>query len=120
MEAMRRKSAVLLPLELAILETGLEIQGAGLARFHGFQLARAMQEREGARRLTAYGTLYKALGRLLRRGLLDDIWEDPLVAAERGRPRRRLYRVTPAGAHALATSQPELAGAVRISAKAVP
>jgi PadR family transcriptional regulator PadR len=97
----RRKPSVLLPLEIAILDAGLELQGPGAGRFHGFQLAKAMQEREGARRLTAHGTLYKALGRLQRAGLLESAWEDPLIAAEQGRPRRRLYRVTAVGARAL-------------------
>jgi PadR family transcriptional regulator len=104
---MRRKLATLLPLEIAILEAGLETQEFGTTRFHGFQLAKAMQEREGARRLTAHGTLYKALGRLERQGLLEATWEDPLIAAERGRPRRRLYLVTPAGARALALADAE-------------
>ena len=33
---------------------------------------------------------------------LVDRWEDPMIAAEEGRPRRRLYRVTVAGQQALA------------------
>ena len=104
---MRRKGDALLPLELAILDAGLEIQGPGTQGFHGFLLAKVMQEREGARRLTAHGTLYKALSRMERAGLLESDWEDPLVAAERGRPRRRLYRVTLAGARAVASARVE-------------
>jgi PadR family transcriptional regulator PadR len=115
---MRRRLYALLPLELSILGTGLEIQGSGPARFHGFQLAKAMQEREGARRLTAHGTLYKALGRLERWGFLEAAWEDPLIAAERGRPRRRLYRVTPAGARALASGERPPEPAHRIAGEA--
>ena len=34
-------------------------------------------------------------------GFLVDRWEDPMIAAEDGRPRRRLYRVTVAGQQAL-------------------
>jgi hypothetical protein len=97
----RRKPFVLLPLEISILKAGLDVQGPQMEAFHGFQLAKTLQELEGSRRLTAYGTLYKALGRLERSGFLASEWEDPAVAAERRRPRRRLYRVTAAGAAAL-------------------
>jgi PadR family transcriptional regulator PadR len=100
--AMRRKPGALLPLEISILDAGLEMQGPELTRFHGFQLAKAMQERAGARRLIAHGTLYKALARLEQWGLLEGEWEDPLLAAEQRRPRRRLYRVTRRGVEALA------------------
>jgi PadR family transcriptional regulator PadR len=105
---MQRKPSVLLPIEARILDVGLEIQGLGGGSFHGFQLAKVMQEREGARRLTAHGTLYKALGRLERAGLLESNWEDPMLAAEAGRPRRRLYRVTLAGDRALAKAEQPL------------
>ena len=59
----------------------------------GFLLAKEMQDRADARLLTAYGTLYKALARLEKTGFLDSFWEDPQVAADEGRPRRRFYRV---------------------------
>jgi DNA-binding PadR family transcriptional regulator len=62
-------------------------------------------EREAARRLTAHGTLYKALERLERAGLLTSTWEDPAVAADQGRPRRRLYQVTALGERALAQAR---------------
>jgi len=54
---------------------------------------------------TAHGTLYKALGRMEDAGLLESHWEDPDVAVAEGRPRRRLYRVTPLGANAFARAQ---------------
>lgn len=94
---MRRKADTLLPLEASILTAGLE-----LGEFHGYSLARGLQEREGARRLTAHGTLYKALGRMETAGLLASRWENADSAAAGGRPRRRLYEVTGAGARALA------------------
>lgn len=99
---MRRKAGTLLPLELSILEAAIELRRRGLPEFHGFLIAAEMRERAGARRLTAHGTLYKALDRMEHAGLLESRWEDPLVAAAAGRPRRRLYRVTAAGAAALA------------------
>lgn len=98
----RRKPGTLLPLELAILEVALDLARRGVVHWHGFVLARALAEREHSRRLTAHGTLYKALERLEQAGLLASEWEDPLVAAAAGRPRRRLYRITAAGETALA------------------
>lgn len=98
---MRRRAGTLIPLEASILAAGLELRGAGEPEFHGFQLAKELRERDEARRLTAHGTLYKALDRMERAGLLESQWEDPEIAVERGRPRRRLYRVTASGEGAL-------------------
>jgi DNA-binding PadR family transcriptional regulator len=94
---MRRKAGTLLPLEASILIAGLE-----LGEFHGYSLARTIREHASARRLTAHGTLYKALGRMETAGLLASRWEDADRAAADGRPRRRLYEVTGAGARAVA------------------
>ncbi|HXF63803.1 MAG TPA: PadR family transcriptional regulator [Caldilineaceae bacterium] len=102
---MRRKPGALLPLELSILEAGIELRRRGLVEFHGFLLASQIREQAGAKLLTAYGTLYKALERMEQAGLLESRWEDPLLAAQEGRPRRRLYQVTAAGAAALAAAQ---------------
>ena len=99
---MRRKANTLLPIEVSILDAGIRLRTDGLPSFHGFLIAKQIKEREGARLLTAHGTLYKALGRLEKAKLLQSSWEDPLIAAEEGRPRRRLYIVTPAGEAALA------------------
>jgi DNA-binding PadR family transcriptional regulator len=57
-----------------------------------------MREQTRSRSLTAHGTLYKALGRLEELGLLVSRWEDAWAAE--GRPRRRLYELTSAGARA--------------------
>jgi PadR family transcriptional regulator, regulatory protein PadR len=99
---MRRKPGTLLPLEVDILEGGLDLRRTGEARFHGFQLAKAIADHAGPRPLTSHGTLYKALQRLEEAGLLESQWEDPDIAASEGRPRRRLYSVTGAGERALA------------------
>ena len=101
---MRRKRGVLLPIEVSILEAGLLLRDQGRDEFHGFLVAKEMRERDAARRLTAHGTLYKALDRMERGGLLGSRWEDPSIAAEEGRPRRRLYRVTGLGERALLTA----------------
>jgi DNA-binding PadR family transcriptional regulator len=92
----RRKPGTLLPLELEILAAALSMLRTGQPTFHGFGLALAMRAEHGSRSLTAHGTLYKALGRLEELGLLTSRWED--VPAAEGRPRRRLYELTMAGA----------------------
>lgn len=69
--------------------------------FHGFEMAKHLQGSDEARRLTAHGTLYKALSRMETAGLLESHWEDPQIAADEGRPRRRLYQITGAGEVAL-------------------
>jgi DNA-binding PadR family transcriptional regulator len=98
----RRRAGVLLPLEEAVLELGLGHLRDGDPDFYGFAMAVALDE--GTRGLTAHGTLYKVLDRLERGGLLASRWED-VDAAEAGRPRRRLYRVTDAAAAALDSSR---------------
>ena len=104
---MRRKPDSLLSIEISILEAGLELRTRGTPGFHGFMIAKEIKDRESARLLTAHGTLYKALGRMEKAGLLESIWEDPLTAAEEGRPRRRTYTVTAGGEVALAKAQAE-------------
>jgi PadR family transcriptional regulator PadR len=99
---MRRKEGALIPLEVSILEAAFDLHRRGFPEAHGFLLAKEMRDERHARMLTAYGTLYKALDRLERAGLLESRWEDPLIGAGEGRPRRRFYRVTLAGEGALA------------------
>ena len=107
---MRRKAGTLLPIELSILEAGIELRVRGMSEFYGFLIAKEIKQRQDARLLTAHGTLYKALDRMEKAGLLVSRWEDPLIAAQESRPRRRLYQVTVAGEGALAkahTAQPQ-------------
>lgn len=106
---MRRRPGSLLPIELSILEAGIELRVRGARYFHGFMMAREIKERQDARLLTAHGTLYKALDRLRKQGFLESEWEDPLLAAQEGRPRRRFYSVTAAGEAALAQAHAGLA-----------
>jgi PadR family transcriptional regulator PadR len=101
----RRRPGTLLPIEESILAAGLSAQRAGEPEFHGFALASAIQEREAARRLTAHGTLYRALGRMEEAGLLASRWEDAAIGEREGRPRRRLYRITGLGEAALADAR---------------
>ena len=99
---MRRKAGSLIPLEVAILDVLIELRRHGIAEAHGFLIASELQARGDDRRLTAYGTLYRALDRLADGGAIDRRWEDPEVAAQDGRPRRRYYRITLAGEQARA------------------
>lgn len=104
---MRRKEGVLIPLEVSILEAALELRQRGMYEAHGFLLAKELRDQHHAKRLTAYGTLYKALDRLERAGYLASRWEDPHRAADEGRPRRRFYRMTLVGEGALAEALAE-------------
>ena len=99
---MRRKPGALLPLEISILGVAMDLATSGKREFYGYLLASALREQEGARMLTAHGTLYKALDRMRKAGLLESRWEDPEDAAREERPRRRLYHITGAGERALA------------------
>ena len=100
---MRRKPGALVPLEVSILEASLLLSARGSPEAHGYLLAKTIRDREAARRLIGYGTLYKALNRLEKLGYLQSRWEDPVDAAAEGRPRRRFYRATAAGERAWAS-----------------
>jgi DNA-binding PadR family transcriptional regulator len=98
---MRRKPGALLPLEYDICRAAAKLLRRGTADFHGYELAKSLADGEDTRLLTAYGTLYRALGRLQQMGLLDSRWEDPHIPARENRPGRRLYRLTALGEQAL-------------------
>ena len=91
---MRRKAGQLIPIERSILASAVRLRSQGVGEFHGFRLAKEIKDREGARLLTAHGTLYRALGRLEQQGFLRSTWEDPMIAAGENRPRRKLYTLT--------------------------
>lgn len=111
---MRRKAGILIAIEAEILDAALRLRRTGEQRFHGFLIAKSLSDGGGT--LTAHGTLYKALGRLEAAGLLTSTWEDAELAADAGRPRRRLYEVTGATERALAAyrAQSPQAGAARL------
>lgn len=104
MGSMRGRPAGLLPLESAVIELGIQLRAEGVPTFHGFLASTRLREATGATLFVTHGALYKALDRLERRGYLASDWEDP-VEVTPGRPRRRLYRVTPAGEVALRESR---------------
>lgn len=94
---MRRKPGTLVPLETAICLSAADLQHGGIDEFHGYEIARHLADDADRRLLTAYGTLYRALGRLEKMGLLRSRREDPDIAARENRPGRRLYTLTAEG-----------------------
>lgn len=94
---MRRKPGSLVPLETAICLCAADLRRKGAKEFHGYEIARRLGDVADQKLLTAYGTLYRALGRLELMGLLRSRWEDPQIAARENRPGRRLYSITAAG-----------------------
>src|SRR6266581_7865275 len=112
---MRRKPGTLLPLETAICVTAAALLRGGTHEFHGYEIAKRLGDAADRRLLTAYGTLYRALGRLEQMGLLKSRWEDPAIPARENRPGRRLYRLTAAGeAAAREASRADAATARRV------
>ncbi len=94
---MRRRPNALVPLEQAICVSAAALRVAGVEDFYGYELAKGLAHHADQRLLTAYGTLYRALGRLESMGLLTSRREDPEIAARERRPGRRLYTLTAAG-----------------------
>ena len=107
---MRRKPGCLLTLEVSILSAIARLPKSAAGECHGYNIAARLASEGDRRLLTAYGTLYRALGRLEAMGLLESRWEDPQLAAEEGRPGRRLYRLTDAGVAARVTATAGAAG----------
>ena len=94
---MRRKPGCLVPLETAICVCAANLSRRVITEFHGYEIAKRLGDESSHRLLTAYGTLYRALGRLEAMGLLESHWEDPQIPARENRPGRRLYVLTAAG-----------------------
>ena len=102
---MRRKPGHLVPLETAICVCAANLARRGMAEFHGYEIAKRLGDESSRRFLTAYGTLYRALGRLEAMGLLESRWEDPRIPAYESRPGRRLYTLTATGDAAVAEAR---------------
>ena len=74
---------------------------------HGYGIVEALRDRSGGAFDLAEGTVYPALYRLERRGLLQSKWSSKAAR------RRRLYRLTRAGRKALAEEREQFAGFTR-------
>jgi len=117
---MRRKPGGLVPLQLAIWAAAASRFRAGQNEFHGYELAKHLGAAADRRLLTAYGTLYRALGRLESMGLLESRWEDPQIAARANRPGRRVYALTAAGQAAALEARRASASMMRTRARRRP
>lgn len=82
---------------MAICAAAADLRQRGIDEFHGYELAKCLGHLAERRLLTAYGTLYRALGRLEKMGLFHSRREDPRIAARENRPGRRLYVLTALG-----------------------
>ncbi len=90
--AMKRVEA-LLPLTPVVFEILIAL-AAG--EQHGYAIMQEVTRRTGGRIDLHPGTLYRALGRLLDGGLIEELSARPLVPADD--ERRRYYRLTAFGA----------------------
>jgi len=107
----------LLPLEQEICASAAELRRLGENEFHGYEMAKRLGDVGDRRLLTAYGTLYRALGRLEAMGLLRSRWEDPEIPARENRPGRRLYTLTAAGEAVLQDARRDEAALGRTGAR---
>ncbi|MBI2424155.1 MAG: PadR family transcriptional regulator [Candidatus Hydrogenedentes bacterium] len=69
---------------------------------YGYEITQAVLRRSGGSLELKEGSLYPALHRLERAGLLESYWEEP----EAGR-RRKFYRITAEGSRALESKRKE-------------
>lgn len=69
--------------------TALILQALATGHRHGFQIMEVTGLESG--------TVYPVLRRLEREKVLESEWEDEETAREAGRPKRRVYRLTPSG-----------------------
>jgi PadR family transcriptional regulator len=72
---------------------------------HGYAVIAHLRERSAGTFDLPEGTVYPALHRLERDGLLEAVWQRGEGGADTGGRRRKVYAVTPAGAAALAAER---------------
>jgi len=77
---------------------------------HGYAIMQDVERRTDGRIDLHAGSLYRALGRLLDGGLIEELDERPASASDD--ERRRYYRLTPAGAAAARAEGERLAAQV--------
>lgn len=93
----------LLPLTPVAFEILLAL---GEGERHGYAIMQAVEARTAGRTSLHPGTLYRALGRLVDTGLLEECEHDE------GADRRRFYSLTPLGRRAAAAESERLASQV--------
>ena len=89
-----------LPLTPVVLEISLAL---ATGERHGYEIMQEVERRSNGQVVLHPGTLYRALGRLLDQGLIEELEERP---APEDDERRRYYRLTPLG-HAVARAEVE-------------
>ena len=95
-----------LPLTPVVLEIALALAGG---ERHGYEIMQEVERRTDGQVALHPGTLYRALGRLLDQGLIEELDERP---AEEDDERRRYYRLTPLGQAVARAEVERLAGQV--------
>lgn len=79
---------------------------------HGYAILRDVEDRTGGEVKLAAGTLYAAIARLVREGLIEEL---PEAAAEQADARRRTYRITEQGRRAAAADAERMRRFVRMA-----
>jgi len=89
-----------LPLTPVVFEIALALAAGDR---HGYEIMQDVERRTGGQIVLHPGTLYRALGRLLDQGLIEELDERPAAGDDE---RRRYYRLSPLG-HAVARAEIE-------------
>jgi DNA-binding PadR family transcriptional regulator len=90
-----------LPLTPVVFEIALALASG---ERHGYEIMQEVASRTDGQIVLHPGTLYRALGRLLDQGLIEELDERP--AGDQDDERRRYYRLTSLG-HAVARAEVE-------------
>ncbi|NKB86643.1 MAG: PadR family transcriptional regulator [Acidobacteria bacterium] len=98
---MTQSAAELLPLTPVAFEILLALAPG---ERHGYAIMREVEERSEGRITLHPGTLYRALGRLVDEGLIEELAARP--SPDRGNERRRFYGITELG-HDVAAAEAE-------------
>ena len=91
----RRKGTALVRNEELVLRGVLDLKHQGHATVHGYGLAKQFSSSQPSERPMAVSTLYRCLGRLEERGLVESFHESG-PSSHQG-PARRVFRITPEG-----------------------
>jgi DNA-binding PadR family transcriptional regulator len=102
-----------LPLTAVVFEILLAL-AAG--ERHGYEIMQDVERRTDGRIVLHPGTLYRALGRLLEQGLIEEL--DARPAADRDDERRRYYRLSSIGRTVARAEVERLAGQVSAARRA--
>ncbi|HXT32324.1 MAG TPA: PadR family transcriptional regulator [Vicinamibacterales bacterium] len=90
-----------LPLTPVVFEIALAL---ATGERHGYEIMQEVERRTDGQIVLHPGTLYRALGRLLDQGLIEELDDRP--GGDTDDERRRYYRLTPLG-HAVARAEVE-------------